>query len=175
MRRRAPASAGALHCLDYKSASGSANSRDGPISAWRGMTAGGLAVGGDVERALGGVNFPSYVLDASGIVRWINPATERLLGDIRGRHYTSVIAPEDEPRARELITRKLLSSTATDATGRRGRDRWDAADSGVQRRVPHGWRTGRRRVWAAFWPTRRRDRSTSSRANTPSGGSAPPA
>jgi PAS domain S-box-containing protein len=76
-----------------------------------------LAVGGDVERALGGVNFPSYVLDTSGIVRWINPATERLLGDIRGRHYTSVVAPEDKPRAHELFTRKLLGSSATDAKG----------------------------------------------------------
>jgi PAS domain S-box-containing protein len=77
----------------------------------------GLAVGGDIERALDGVGVPSYVLDATGVVRWINPAAERLLGDIRGRHYTSVIAPEDQPRARELITRKLLSSTATEATG----------------------------------------------------------
>jgi PAS domain S-box-containing protein len=77
----------------------------------------GLAVGGDVERALGNVNFPTYVLDRSGIVRWINPATERLLGDIRGRHYTSVVAPEDQPRARELFTRKVLGSSATDAKG----------------------------------------------------------
>jgi PAS domain S-box-containing protein len=79
--------------------------------------AGGLAVGGDVERALGGVNVPSYVLDTTGVVRWINPAAERLLGDIRGRHYTSVVAPEDRPRARDLFTRKLLATSATDAKG----------------------------------------------------------
>ena len=60
----------------------------------------GLAVGGDVERALFGVNVPSYVLDTTGVVRWINPAAQLLLGDIRGRHYTSVVAPEDRPRAR---------------------------------------------------------------------------
>ena len=76
--------------------------------------AGGLAVGGDVERALGGVNFPSYVLDTSGIVRWINPAAERLLGDVRGRHYTSVVVPEDRPRANEVFARKLLGPSATD-------------------------------------------------------------
>ena len=34
----------------------------------------GLGVGGDVELALGGVAVPSYVLDMTGIVRWINPA-----------------------------------------------------------------------------------------------------
>ena len=80
--------------------------------------ASGLAVGGDVERALGAVGVPSYVLDKTGVVRWINPAAERLLGDIRGRHFTSVVAPEDRPRARELFTRKVLGTApATDATG----------------------------------------------------------
>jgi PAS domain S-box-containing protein len=74
-------------------------------------------VGGDVERALDGVSVPSYVLDTTGVIRWINPAAERLLGDVRGRHYTSVVAPEDKPRARELFARKLLGASATDTTG----------------------------------------------------------
>ena len=78
----------------------------------------GLAVDGDVEKALENVNVPSYVLDEMGIVRWINPAAERLLGDIRGRHYTSVVAPEDTRRARERFAKKLLgTSRATEATG----------------------------------------------------------
>jgi PAS domain S-box-containing protein len=78
----------------------------------------GLTVGGDVERALGNVDVPSYVLDTTGNVRWINPAAERLLGDIRGRHYTSVVAPEDNRRARELFARKVIgASPATEATG----------------------------------------------------------
>jgi PAS domain S-box-containing protein len=78
----------------------------------------GLTLGGDVEQALQGVGVPSYVLDTTGIVRWINPAAERLLGDVRGRHFTSVVAPEDSRRARELFSRKVLgSSPATEATG----------------------------------------------------------
>ena len=78
----------------------------------------GLTVGGDVELALGSVSVPSYVLDTTGVVRWINPAAERLLGDVRGRHFTSVVAPEDSRRARELFSRKVLgTSPATDATG----------------------------------------------------------
>src|SRR5215217_1037924 len=78
----------------------------------------GLKVGGDVEQALENVGVPSYVLDTSGVVRWINPAAERLLGDIRGRHFTSVVAPEDSRRARELFSRKVLGSApATEATG----------------------------------------------------------
>jgi PAS domain S-box-containing protein len=78
----------------------------------------GLSVGGDVEQALDSVGVPSYVLDPTGIVRWLNPAAQRLLGDVRGRHFTSVVAPEDGRRARDLFSRKVLgTSPATDATG----------------------------------------------------------
>jgi len=78
----------------------------------------GSAIGGDVERALESVGVPSYVLDTRGFVRWINPAAERLLGDIRGKHYTSVVAAEDRRRAGELFTRKVLGTApATEATG----------------------------------------------------------
>lgn len=81
-------------------------------------TLGGLAVGGDVEQAWSGMPVPSYVLDTSGIVRWINPAAERLLGDIRGRHFTSVVGPEDRSRAQELFARKVLGTTeSTEANG----------------------------------------------------------
>ena len=77
----------------------------------------GLKVGGDVEQALDSVGVPSYVLDTTGVVRWINAAAERLVGDVRGRQFTSVVAPEDSRRARELFSRKVLgSSPATDAT-----------------------------------------------------------
>ena len=78
----------------------------------------GLTLGGDVEQALHGVGVPSYVLDTTGVVRWINPAAERLVGDVRGRLFTSVVAPEDSRRARELFAQKVLgTSAATEATG----------------------------------------------------------
>ena len=78
---------------------------------------GDLSPGGDVERALADVPVPSYVLDTAGVVRWINPAAERLLGDVRGRHFTTVVTPRDRARARELFARKVLgTTTATEAT-----------------------------------------------------------
>ena len=77
-----------------------------------------LNVGGDLEQALEDVGVPSYVVDATGIVRWLNPAAERLLGDVRGRQFTSVIAPEDRPAARERFAQKMLgTSPASEATG----------------------------------------------------------
>jgi len=78
----------------------------------------GLALGGDFEQALAGIPVPSYVLDTEGLVRWLNPAAERLLGDVRGRHFTSIVGVEDQAKARELFARKVLgTSSATEATG----------------------------------------------------------
>lgn len=81
-------------------------------------TADGLPLGGNVEQALGRIPVPSYVLDTDGFVRWLNPAAERLLGDVRGRHFTSVVGPEDRIRARELFARKVLgTASATETSG----------------------------------------------------------
>jgi PAS domain S-box-containing protein len=78
----------------------------------------GTALGGDVEGALGNMPVPSYILDTDGIVRWVNPAAERLLGDVRGRHFTSVVGPEDRARARALFARKVLgTASATETSG----------------------------------------------------------
>jgi PAS domain S-box-containing protein len=76
----------------------------------------GLNVGGDVEQALEHIAVPSYVLDSTGVVRWVNAAAKELLGDVRGRHFTSVVAPEDSRRARELFAQKVLGTApATEA------------------------------------------------------------
>ncbi len=81
-------------------------------------TASGPTLGGDVEQALVGLPVPSYVLAADGVVRWLNPAAERLLGNVRGRHFTAVVGAEDRARARELFTRKVLgTSSATESAG----------------------------------------------------------
>ena len=94
----------------------------------------GLKVGGDVEQALENVGVPSYVLDKTGIVRWINPAAERLLGDIRGRHYTFLVAPEDRPGARERFAQKMLgTAVASEATGHLVSSRRDAGARGGER------------------------------------------
>jgi PAS domain S-box-containing protein len=74
------------------------------------------ALGHDVEEALEHINVPSYVLDDHGIIRWINPAAERLVGDVRGRQFTSVVAPEEKTRAQHEFARKVFGSgTTTDA------------------------------------------------------------
>ena len=77
----------------------------------------GLAPYGDeIEDALELVNVPSYVLDNTGVVRWINPAARRRVGDVRGRQFSSIVAPEDKQRSIEMFTRKVVGSeSVTDA------------------------------------------------------------
>lgn len=80
-----------------------------PIDALR-------AMGADVEAALEGVNVPSYVIDRMGVVRWMNEASRKLVGDQVGQQFSSVVAPEETRRARELFARKVLGNTdVTDA------------------------------------------------------------
>ena len=74
------------------------------------------AMGADVEVALEHVNVPTYAIDRDGIVRWMNEAARALVGDRVGRQFTSVVAPEETRRARELFARKILGNTeVTDA------------------------------------------------------------
>jgi PAS domain S-box-containing protein len=73
------------------------------------------AIGGDVEGALEDVNVPSYAIDRHGVIRWLNPAARRLVGDARGRQFTSVVAPEQTLEAREVFARKVFGKDgATD-------------------------------------------------------------
>jgi PAS domain S-box-containing protein len=73
-------------------------------------------VPGDFRDAIERVNVPAYVIDANGVIRWLNNAALRLVGDCRGRQFTSVVAPEDVRRARESFTRKMLGTEeVTDA------------------------------------------------------------
>ena len=64
----------------------------------------------EVAHALEQINIPSYFIDQAGVIRWVNPAARRLVGDVEGRQFSSVVAPEDTLRARELFARRLLGN-----------------------------------------------------------------
>jgi len=74
------------------------------------------ALDGDLTLALHDIGVPSYAIDSSGIIRWVNPAAERIVGDVVGKQFTSVVAPEETRRAREFFARKITGAQhATDA------------------------------------------------------------
>jgi PAS domain S-box-containing protein len=66
------------------------------------------AIGADIQGAVERVRVPAYAIDAHGIIRWLNPAAQKIVGDVRGRQFTSVVAPEETRRAREIFTRNLM-------------------------------------------------------------------
>jgi PAS domain S-box-containing protein len=65
------------------------------------------SIGGDIEQAIEEVNVPSYIIDSTGIIRWINPCAERLVGDVRGRQFTSVVSPEEKRRSQEVFAKNV--------------------------------------------------------------------
>ncbi len=69
-------------------------------------------IGGEVEDAIDRVRVPAYVIDPHGIIRYLNPAARKLVGDVRGRQFTSVVAPEETRRAREIFARNLVGPPA---------------------------------------------------------------
>jgi PAS domain S-box-containing protein len=73
-------------------------------------------IGGDIPDALERVNVPSYVVDEHHIIRWLNAAARRLVGDVRGRQVTSVVAPEDTRRAREAFAKHMVGNEDVDGS-----------------------------------------------------------
>jgi PAS domain S-box-containing protein len=74
------------------------------------------SLGSDVERAMSDVNVPSYIIDRNGVVAWLNPAAEQIVGDVRGHRFTDVVTPGDRPRAKEAFARKIVGKEkVTDA------------------------------------------------------------
>ena len=74
------------------------------------------SLGSDVERAMTDVNVPSYIIDRNGMIAWLNPAAEKIVGDVRGRRFTDVVSPGDRPRAKEAFARKIVGKEkVTDA------------------------------------------------------------
>lgn len=72
---------------------------------------------GEVTGALEDVNVPAYAIDRYGVIRWLNPAARALVGDARGRQFTSCVAPEDTREAREAFARKVLGKVRSTNAG----------------------------------------------------------
>lgn len=85
------------------------------------------SLGSDVERAMTDVNVPSYIIDRNGVIAWLNPAAEQIVGDVRGFRFTDVVSPGDRPRAREAFARKIVgkekvTDTEVELVGADGRE-----------------------------------------------------
>ena len=68
----------------------------------------------DLRETMRLVRFPSWIIDRDGRVVWENEAAIRLFGDMRGRLYASLVAPDYLALAQEQFARKLLGQPVTD-------------------------------------------------------------
>jgi len=68
----------------------------------------------DLMTTLQKVKFPSFVIDRNGTVTWLNDAATRVFGDLIGRSYTKVIAPEDVANVERQFEQKLRGTPVTD-------------------------------------------------------------
>ena len=69
------------------------------------------AISAGLESALEHVSIPAYVVDSAGVIRWINHAGQRIVGDVVGRQFTSLVAPEETRHVREMFARKVAGRT----------------------------------------------------------------
>lgn len=77
----------------------------------------GGEIPGNVHGALEELDVPAYAVDRFGVIRWINGAAHRLVGDIRGRQQSSIVVPEQAREAKESFLRKMMGTErSTEAT-----------------------------------------------------------
>jgi PAS domain S-box-containing protein len=60
------------------------------------------------------VRVPAGIIDRDGVVTWENDAARQVVGDLRGRPFTSVVAPEHVALVERQHARKLAGGPPTD-------------------------------------------------------------
>ena len=75
-----------------------------------------LELGGDISAALENLNVPAGLLDRDGIIRWQNRRSIALRGDHVGSEFAALIAPDEQPDARSLLTRLLCQGEPAEFT-----------------------------------------------------------
>jgi DNA-binding NarL/FixJ family response regulator len=72
-------------------------------------------LGGDIDAALADIRVPAFILAADGVIRWQNARATELIGDGRGRHFSSVVAPESLHQAKAEFAKQVIGGVRTSA------------------------------------------------------------
>jgi PAS domain S-box-containing protein len=75
-----------------------------------------LELGGDITGALEDLQLPATLLDKDGTIRWQNKASVAFRGERAGRNFAELVAPSEQPEARDVITRILCSGEPAELT-----------------------------------------------------------
>lgn len=75
-----------------------------------------LELGGEITPALENLPVPATLLDRDGTIRWQNNASIALRGENIGADFADLVAPDEQPEARELMTRILCRGEPAELT-----------------------------------------------------------
>jgi DNA-binding CsgD family transcriptional regulator len=70
-------------------------------------------LGGNIDDALAAIRVPAFILSRDGVVRWQNARATEVVGDTRGRHFSTVVAPETVHQARAEFAKQVVGTGRT--------------------------------------------------------------
>jgi DNA-binding CsgD family transcriptional regulator len=70
-------------------------------------------LGGDIDDALDQLRMPAHLVDSNNLVRWQNAKSVALFGDIRGRSFAGLVAPEAQEATLVEFAKKVLGTART--------------------------------------------------------------
>lgn len=73
-------------------------------------------LGGQLTETLEELGVPACLIDRDGVIKWQNAASREINGDVVGSMFTSIVAPNDRPDAREMLNRILCRGEPADFT-----------------------------------------------------------
>lgn len=70
-------------------------------------------LGGNIDDALTEIGVPAFILDRGGVVEWQNARAIEIIGDRRGRSFSSFVAPESVHQARAEFAKQVIGTART--------------------------------------------------------------
>ena len=70
-------------------------------------------LGGNIDDALAEIRVPAFILSRDGVIQWQNARATEVVGDTRGRHFSSVVAPETVHEARVEFAKQVVGTART--------------------------------------------------------------
>jgi DNA-binding CsgD family transcriptional regulator len=70
-------------------------------------------LGGNIDDALSDIRVPVFILGRDGVIRWQNARATEVVGETRGRHFSSVVAPDAVHQARVDFAKQIVGTART--------------------------------------------------------------
>jgi DNA-binding CsgD family transcriptional regulator len=70
-------------------------------------------LGASIDDALAEIHVPAFILSRDGVVQWQNARSREVVGERRGRHFSSVVAPETVHQARIEFAKHVVGTART--------------------------------------------------------------